>query len=334
LRCGPVILASNQPADRFYRGGENIRDFRSEAAAGDRVPEDWVASTTTLFGESEVGLTWLPDGSRLIDEIGENSVSWLGAEHVANFGADTKLLVKLLDAGERLPIHLHPDGAFAHEYLGSHHGKAEAWYILNGGTVHLGFQREVSPTELAGWVEAQDVDVMMAAMHAIEVQSGDSVYVPPGLPHSIGAGIFLVEVQEPEDLSILLEWKDFSIDGPRDGHLGIGFHDALLATDTRGWKRDQIDELIVRGGIGANTLAAAAEPYFRAELHEITDASVLDPGYSTLVVLNGHGTLATAIGSAAELHAGDTMLIPHGVGQLTIDGTLTLLRCRPPLHAL
>lgn len=334
LRRGPVHLASNQPAGRFYRGGRKIRDFRSAAEAGDRVPEDWIASTTTLFGEPETGLTRLPGGSRLIDEIRDNSVSWLGAEHMASYGADTKLLVKLLDAGERLPVHIHPDGAFAHEHLGTPHGKAEAWYILNGGTVHLGFQRTVSPTELAGWVEAQDIDAMMAAMHTIEVQPGDSVYVPPGLPHSIGAGIFLVEVQEPEDLSILLEWKTFSIDGPRDGHLGIGFDAALLATDTRGWKRDQVEELIVRGGIGANTLAAATEPYFRAEFHEITGARVLNPGFSTLVVLDGQGTLATASGDVTQLHAGDTILIPHRVGTLTIDGSLTLLRCRPPASAL
>jgi mannose-6-phosphate isomerase len=327
---GPERLAGNQPADRFYRGGGKIRDFRKFAAEGDRVPEDWVASTTTLFGESEAGLTRLPGGTLLIDEIREHPDAWLGAEHLAAFGADTKLLVKLLDAGERLPVHIHPDGAFAQEHLGVLHGKAEAWYILDGGTVHLGFQRDVDAAELAGWVETQDTDALMAAMHTIEVRPGDSVFVPAGLPHSIGAGIFLVEVQEPEDLSILLEWKTFAIDGPRDGHLGIGFDAALQATDRTAWTWDQVHGLVVRGGSGADTLAAGAEPYFRAEFHDITDATVLDPGFSTLVVLDGAGTLTTGSGSVMELRAGDTILIPHSGGTLAIDGSLAFLRCRPP----
>ncbi|WP_231560250.1 hypothetical protein [Microbacterium hominis] len=40
-------------------------------------------------------------------------------------------LVKLLDAGQRLPVHAHPDDAFAAAHLGRAHGKAEAWYILS-----------------------------------------------------------------------------------------------------------------------------------------------------------------------------------------------------------
>jgi hypothetical protein len=42
------------------------------------------------------------------------------------FGADTRLLVKLLAAGQRLPVHAHPHVSFAAEHLGRAHGKAEA----------------------------------------------------------------------------------------------------------------------------------------------------------------------------------------------------------------
>jgi mannose-6-phosphate isomerase len=58
----PVYLTSNQPAERFYRGGNKIHAFRAAAAEGDRVPEDWVASTTTVFGEALTGLSELPGG--------------------------------------------------------------------------------------------------------------------------------------------------------------------------------------------------------------------------------------------------------------------------------
>ena len=39
------------------------------------------------------------------------------------------------------------------------------------------------------------------------------VLVPAGVLHAIGEGVLLVELQEPEDLSILLEWRGFELDG-------------------------------------------------------------------------------------------------------------------------
>ena len=325
----PLFLPANQPADRFYRGGENIRILRGAAAAGDRVPEDWVGSTTTLFGEDRLGLTELRPGRLLRDEIAADPTAWLGPEHVARYGEDAMLLVKLLDAGQRLPVHLHPEGGFAAEHLGRRHGKAEAWYIVRGGSVHLGFVRDISAEELRSWVDGQNVDAMLAAMHRVDVQPGDSVYVPPGCPHAIGAGVFLVEVQEPEDLSILLEWKDFAIDGPAEGHLGLGFDTALQAADTAALKQADLDALVVRAGTGEGTLAAAAARYFRAERLDVAGSASLDAGFSILVVLDGDGTL-TANGQQYPLTRGNTVLLPFSAGDLQLDGTLSVVRCRPP----
>lgn len=178
----PIYLTSNQPAERFYRGGNKIRSFRGLAADGDRVPEDWVGSATTLFGSTSKGLSELPGGGLLIDAISADPEAWLGPEHLSKFGADSMLLVKLLDAGERLPVHVHPNRRFAAEHLGRRHGKAEAWYILDGGTVHLGFRRDVESEELGSWVSGQDSQAMLEAMHEVSVTAGDGVYIPPGLP--------------------------------------------------------------------------------------------------------------------------------------------------------
>lgn len=328
----PIHLAANQPADRFYRGGDKIRHFRSPSAApaaGHRVPEDWVGSSTALFGESELGQTTLPTGELLSAAVGNDPLGWLGADHVAAFGIDTMLLVKLLDAGQRLPVHIHPSNEFAAEHLNTAHGKAEAWYILTPGVVHIGFTRDVSDEELAGWVSSQDVAGMLSAMHTIEVAAGDSVYVPPGMPHAIGEGIFLVEVQQPADLSILLEWKDFAIDGPASGHLGLGFSLALTATDTRGWSPEKIDTLLVRSGAGDHTLASDATHYFRAERFDLSGATEFEAGFGVLIVLEGEGTLHMVDASVA-LTRGDTVLVPHGGGAFTITGTVSIVRCQPP----
>ena len=54
----------------------------------------------------------------LKDVIAADPEAFLGPEHVASYGADPALLVKLLDAGERLPVHYHPGRAFAKQHLG------------------------------------------------------------------------------------------------------------------------------------------------------------------------------------------------------------------------
>ena len=327
----PTLLTANQPANRFYRGGAKIAAFRQDGNTAERVPEDWVGSATTLFGEESLGLSTLPGGQTLRDAIGLDPQFWLGADHVRDFGADPKLLVKLLDAGERLPVHAHPSAAFAREHLGRTHGKAEAWYIVEGGTVHLGFRTEVSDEDLARLMELQDSEALLGAMHRIDVAPGDSVYVPPGLPHAIGAGIFLVELQEPEDLSILLEWKGFAIDGPGTGHLGLGFPTALQAVDTRVWSPEAIATLVVRNGRGAGTLSAGSSEFFRAERVDVADTVVFPANFGVTVVLAGAGEMTDSLGQTIAVAAGDTVLLPHGCGEVTVRGSLSLLRCLPPV---
>src|ERR671938_667154 len=76
------------------------------------------------------------------DAIAAAPEDYLGPEHVARWGADPGLLVKLIDAGQRLPVHFHPGRAFAAEALGASHGKTEAWIIVDaepGASVHAGF---------------------------------------------------------------------------------------------------------------------------------------------------------------------------------------------------
>ena len=74
------------------------------------------------------------------------------------YGSSSALLVKLLDAGERLPVHCHPDDVFARRHLASAWGKIEAWIVLDaapGSAVYLGFSEAVPDETLAGWVAGQ-----------------------------------------------------------------------------------------------------------------------------------------------------------------------------------
>ena len=50
---------------------------------------------------------------------------------------------------------------------------------------------------------------MLGALHRVPVAAGDAIFVPAGMPHAIGEGLLIVELQEPTDLSVLLEWEGF-----------------------------------------------------------------------------------------------------------------------------
>jgi mannose-6-phosphate isomerase len=335
----PVELAPNQ-LHHFYRGGEAIASFRGIPLTDDHAPEDWVGSTATMFGADGAGLSALPDGRLLRDAIAADPVGYLGPAHVARYGADPALLVKLLDAGERLPVHFHPDQAFARSRLGLAHGKTEAWLIVETRgqrpTVWLGFREDVDLDVLAGWVDRQERASMLDALNELSVGPGDCIFVPAGLPHAIGAGIFLVELQEPSDLSVLLEWTGFEVDGTRDGHLGLGFDVALESARLTAVRGDELTELKRQTAAapesrpGARTLlSSAACSFFRAERLRPAPAVSLEPAFSILVVVDGDGRLETE-GGTVTLSRGESLLLPHAAGPGELTGSVDVIRCLPP----
>ncbi|BDZ45569.1 class I mannose-6-phosphate isomerase [Naasia aerilata] len=247
MSLAPVALGPNQP-DRPYRGGAGIAPFRRVPQPSPFSPEDFVGSTTEIFAGGGVGLSTLPSGELLRDAVAADPVGYLGAQHVGRFGPSTELLVKLLDTGERLFVHLHPDGPFAAEHLALPHGKTEAWIVTAVAdadtSAHLGFTRDVTAEEVEAWVDGQDSAGMLGAMHRVPLEAGTTLLVPAGMPHAIGAGVTLVELQEPSDLSILLEYAGYRGLGPADAFLGLERSVALGALDRRAVTPERIAELL------------------------------------------------------------------------------------------
>lgn len=335
----PRILPPNQ-LHHFYAGGPGIAALRGTASTDDNAPEDWVGSVTTMFGQAERGRSTLADGQRLIDALAADPVAWLGPAHAARRGGDPGLLVKLLDAGERLPVHAHPDRAFAARHLNCPYGKTEAWIIVAthdaDAHVYLGFRDDVGADELRAWVDRQDAAAMLSALRRFAVRPGDTVLVPAGTPHAIGEGVLLVELQEPTDFSILMEWQGFDIDGAAVGHLGLGFDVALRAIDRSAWDDARLDA--VRGDRPRPSdvpsgvrplLPPAADAFFRAERVRPDPRTTLDAGYAVVVVLDGSGALRTEHGDTVALRRGLTAVVPHAAGAAEVTGDVHLLRCRP-----
>jgi mannose-6-phosphate isomerase len=350
ITTGPWKLPSNR-LNRFYAGGariDGLGDSRAglaePAASGATAaglsngggPEEWIGSTTLAFGAQTEGLSRLPDGRFLRDAIQADPATFLGAAHMRRWGETSALLVKLLDAGERLPVHCHPGRRFAAGTLGLSFGKTEAWIIVaadSGAAVHLGLREEVKPSTALGWIQDQKVPEMLGAMHEVPVRKGQVLFVPAGTLHAIGEGILMVELQEPTDLSVLLEWRRFGVD-EASAHLELGWARALHALDLG---RARTDKLVVRDGLEAalepvvDLLPERARPYFRAQWITLgQDAVSSEPSFAVLVVLTGSLAVSTDHGETLELSGGDTALVPYGAGCTKLEGSGEVIRCLPP----
>ena len=353
----PLPLVQNRVA-RFYRGGALLDAFRgvSDPRDGDR-PEDWVGSVTRAWrppgtppadeGRSRIAIDGLELAlADLVEARGEDVA---GPAVTERWGATTGLLVKLLDAGIRLPVHCHPSRSFAERVLGSPFGKAEAWLFL--GTrripgddpphIRIGWRRDIDARELRGWIERQDSEAILDAMHRVDVAPGDAWFVPPGTPHAIGAGAFIVELQEPTDFSIVAETRDFPVDA-NDASLRLGWDTAIEAFDLRGRSAGAHASLrhmagepspVPGGSLGA-LLGDETADYFRAVDVRLDGEAPwpLPDTFASLVVTAGGAALEGADGTLA-VRRGSTVAIPAvASGTLRVAGAdrFAAIACLPP----
>jgi mannose-6-phosphate isomerase len=329
----------------YYAGGAGIDRFRG--IVGQPGPEDWVGSVTAFPPElrpegadASVGISRFEDGSSLRDAVLADPRGWLGVPLAAAFGGEPGLLVKLLDAGERLPVHCHPERAVAQQKLASPFGKTEGWVIMDaapGAAIWLGFTRDVAPAELQAWIEAQDVDTMLAEMNRIEVRPGEAYYLPAGIPHSIGAGILLAELQEPTSFSILAEYRAFGLN-EEQATLGLGWEDALACFDLSAYDEERLarlhpaaHELPATGAARSWRLfPAEAAPFFQAYRVAVDgEAELQPPTFCVVIVERGRGSLVHA-GGSTQVEAGETWVVPFGAGPLRARGDLELILSVPP----
>ena len=222
---------------RTYEGGALIDKWKKTAPEVDgSTPEEWIMSTVTARGKNRpanegLSLIETDDGilplKALIDS---NQELYLGKELAQKYGT-TGVLIKMLDSLERLTVQVHPDKQYARNVFNSAFGKTESWYVLNTreingekSVVYMGFKKHVTKKEWKAHFDNQNIQGMLDCLHKIEVKPGDAFMIYGGVPHAIGAGCFLMEVQEPTDYTMRVEKttpNGLKI-GPELIHQGVG----------------------------------------------------------------------------------------------------------------
>ncbi|MCK9588930.1 MAG: class I mannose-6-phosphate isomerase, partial [Terrimicrobiaceae bacterium] len=142
-----------------------------------------------------------------------------GEAYASHPSARFPLLIKLLDARERLSVQVHPPLRLA-EALGGE-PKTEVWYFLDalpGARIYAGLKKGVTREEFESVLRTGEVE---RTLHEIPVATGESIFIPSGRLHAIGEGNVIVEVQQNSDTTYrVFDWNRMGLDGaPRALHI-------------------------------------------------------------------------------------------------------------------
>lgn len=316
----PRTMAPNL-IEHFYRGGDRIAALRGIEQTSEFQPEEWLAATVTRDGETVSGLARTTDGELLRDLVQADPKAWIGEDHGDAWRpGDTGLLVKLLDARQRLPVHVHPERAFSRSHLDCPYGKTEAWFVLDaepGSALHLGWREPVDPDELDRRRDAQDSEWMLSRMNRIEAHRGMGVLVPAGTVHAIDEGLFVAEVQEPTDFSVLLEWS-VTTASRDESHLGLGFETVMGSVSKS--PTSGLDALVHRADLDvpavgvSRLLPERADAYFRLDRVGPPTGQGSPPaaGPHPEGIDAGFAVLLALADSAIRSTSGETLTVPRG----------------------
>jgi mannose-6-phosphate isomerase len=254
-----IILLSPNRVWRTYPGGRTLDELQGKGKPEDsHFAEDWIASTTLAVNKGREAFNGegyskveLNGKSYVLKELMDNyPLEILGEQHYKKFGSNTQFLLKFLDGAIRLHIQAHPTIPFAQIHLNSNSGKTEAYVILgireevSDPYIYLGFQHPVSRGNLKKAVLSQNSDRILACFEKIYVKPGDTFIVPGGLPHAIGEGVFMIEIMEPTDFVVRLEFERGGYLLPEEARfMGRGIDFALEMIEFKQLPVEQIRQL-------------------------------------------------------------------------------------------
>ena len=229
-------------------------------------------------------------------------------------GEKLPLLLKLIDAKEKLSVQVHPDDEYAFTHENGKFGKTEAWLILDaekGAELVCGLKPGTERKTLEKACEKGAA--VEKLLRRVPVRAGDVVYIPAGCVHSIGAGIMLYEIQESSDLTYrFYDWDRTDAQGrKRPLHIknALAVTDPEAAPEVQHWNETP----------GCTRMIESER--FTLDLIRIDGKeklpAVCDFGF--LTALDGKLTLAWP-GGQTEIRKGESFFLPAQSPELTLAG--------------
>jgi mannose-6-phosphate isomerase len=294
-------------------------------------------SLETLYGKTlppglRIGESWeISDRPGDVSVIANGSLAgkdlrWLMEQHERDLlGAANPqngrfpLLVKLLDAQDKLSLQVHPPAQRAAELGGE--PKTEMWYIAQAGAgaeLYAGLKRGITRAVFETRIHTGDV---AGCFHRIPVKAGDAMFLPSGRVHAIGAGLVIFEIQQNSDTTYrVFDWNRVGLDGkPRELHVA----QSLASIDFSDFEPGLVDTVFTSAG-RFKTRPLARHALFKADVFRALSAESMvfrQPRLRIVAALEKGVTVTAGIHSV-ELHPGEFCLIPASLNVVELGNQI------------
>lgn len=361
----PWILVQNKVR---AEGGREIDIFRGVPDPKDTQngAEAWIGSVTRANGVTpdnpNLGCAEviLPDGRKryLFEVIEENPDAVLGSRHIERFGSGLGILVKYLDAKREFLLQCHPTRKTARELWNNDYGKTECWHVLNTRNdvdepahIWLGFKPGVTREAFEKAYRTcsiYNMEPVKRLCHKFPVHAGETYFIPGGMPHALGVGCFVIEIQEPSDLTAVpIPQKDliaFRKKANPSGEfspiddsiyekqmLGSFDYTGRALSDVFAFTRTA--NPVIRSGIwGEERLIVGPRQtqYFSCTEINIHGQAELKPTGEIRIgiVTSGSGEIITPYGRL-QVVRGSELFFPYAVDNVTVNGNISIVLSHP-----
>lgn len=303
-------------------GGHILTDMRGGAkrkTAGDApIGESWEISG--VEGDVSVITGGFLKGNSLQEAIEVYMGELVGDGVFARFGEEFPLLVKYIDAQDRLSVQVHPTDELSRVRHGAY-GKTEMWYILDcepGAELLIGFREGVDRKMYERAVAEGTVGELL---NRVPVKPGDAWFIPAGTVHAIGKGILIAEIQQTSDVTYrVFDWNRTDGNGnPRELHTELAVDAIDFSAPVRRVTQDP----------PAGRAALLVEsPYFTTNLVDVaarTERNLAERDSFTIYICTAGELTLTAPGGTLPLSSGGIVLIPADQQYVVFEGNGRLL---------
>ena len=334
-------------------GGRRLADILGKTLPPDtRIGESWELADHPN-GRSRVADGPLA-GQTLREVLERHGPEILGRASPARaWAARFGLLIKFIDATDRLSVQVHPDDAYASAHAPGESGKTECWVVVHaepGAWLINGLKPGTTRDRFADALKKGRIEELLVQR---PVKAGDFVWVPAGTVHAIGPGIVLAEVQKNSDLTYrVYDWGRVGLDGkPRPIQVAEALESIRFAGDPARPPATGRPVAVPGGDAAASPAPAGGRGKTSDETGLVIDHLVDSAAFSlsriildrrpwaadtrgscaVLVVLAGKARLATGDGQT-PIRAGDTILVPADAKEYALEQPerLTVLVAAPP----
>lgn len=307
-------------------GGANLKKYlNKDIPDNSKIGESWEIS------DHPEGMSIIANGEykgeTLHNILLEYKRELIGTKPEEKYLKRFPLLIKFIDANDKLSVQVHPDDEYAEKYENGEFGKTEMWYIVHaepGSKLIAGLKPGTTKEEFKKLINSPELENLL---HKVEVKTGDVIFIPAGRVHAIMPGIIINEIQQNSDLTYrVYDWNRVGFDGkPRPLHIEkslqvINFND--FSPDVARIHYSTIGTNIV--SILAKCLFFQVEKYI---LNEKLKFNCDKSSFNIFSVIDGYGILNWS-NKSIELNKGESILIPAAITDFTIypQPLITLIR--------